>query len=201
MIIRSICDDVINECRQEAEEEEARRLATLSMLRRRAESDVTDAILAEVVAEEVRDVTTQHVRELQVRTLLERLAHEEREHVIADVTREESLRVIDDVYQTDVIDRLQQLHASSAGVQLLRTARYWSKWRNNFAARIRLKRSMLNFPATPSLLSPGEQVRRLLPASVRVERGCMTLGAKRSRLTLHSPVDVIKDRKKWETNV
>ena len=187
---------MLEECRQEADEEDARRRAEMSLLRNRAERDVTDALLNDVISEQVRDVVTQHVREQQVRALLETVAHEEQARILRDVTTTESFRVIDDVYQTDVIERLQVLQECAAGVHLMTKARFWSRWRNRFASRVRLRRSMLNFPSSPAILSPVEQVRRLLPASARVEGDCVSLGAKRSRLTLQSPVDVDKNRKR-----
>ena len=60
--VRAVCVEALTECQNEAEEDEARARATASLLKRRAEAAVADAICAETVLDLAKDVAGQQIR-------------------------------------------------------------------------------------------------------------------------------------------
>ncbi len=67
--------------------------------------------------------------------------------------------------------REARLHESEQSVKLLRLSRWFKLWKDAFIGRQRLKRSMLGFPAAPSMQSPSQQVGILLYDYLLVEDG------------------------------
>ena len=110
--------------------------------------------------------------------------------------------VSQEVYEVDVEQRLQELQECEKYVEILRTSRFFKRWRNVHAGRIRLKKSMYNFPPAPSGFSQREQLQYLLPerTSETVENDYMQLG-KKARLTVQSQLDIFGSEKKLAESV
>jgi hypothetical protein len=62
------------------------------------------------------------------------------------VIKEMSEEVAEEVYQKDVIERLEELEEICHCIELQRADKYLKRWKKEFSARIKLKRCMLEFP-------------------------------------------------------
>ena len=82
---------------------------------------------------------------------IERCADVLSDGYVSVVAEELVMSVCDEVFQADVIDRLEELAEKQRQIELLRTRCWFDRWRKECAARKKLKRSMLDFPCAPSL--------------------------------------------------
>ena len=57
------------------------------------------------------------------------------QQLLDDVTGDEALDVISDVYDSDVVERINELEASEQAVRLLRTAKWMKRWCNRYAGQ------------------------------------------------------------------
>jgi hypothetical protein len=80
------------------------------------------------------------------------------------VIKEMSEEVAEEVYQKDVIERLEELEEICHCIELQRADKYLKRWKKEFSARIKLKRCMLEFPPAVGMMSNYDQVKQLIPA-------------------------------------
>lgn len=71
--------------------------------------------------------------------------------------------IAEEVYQRDVVERLQQLDGIEHCVKVKRAGRFFRIWKAQHAARIKFKRSMLDFPSANSMMDPSQQIDTLIP--------------------------------------
>ena len=57
------------------------------------------------------------------------------QQLLDDVTEEETLEVISEVYDSDVVERINDLEACEHAVRLMLTAKWLSRWRNRLAGQ------------------------------------------------------------------
>lgn len=85
------------------------------------------------------------------------------EDLVEDVLSEIVQSVSADVYQKDVVERLQELAEIEKCIQLQIAGRFLQAWKKEFSARQKLKRGMLTFPSNPGMDTAAEQVDMLIP--------------------------------------
>ncbi|XP_014672772.1 PREDICTED: germinal-center associated nuclear protein-like [Priapulus caudatus] len=157
--------------------------------REKVAEDVREEIEASVVAEEVAGVAVDEMREValllqeQQRSLVAAVLTSE---LLDDMVTTECGATCRDVYATDVEDVQLFLAEQKRKVERLRLARYFRKWVNAYAGRLRLRGSMLAFPSAPPMVSAAQQFARLHPGGA----------TKRARVGEESPL-VLERRQKY----
>ena len=81
------------------------------------------------------------------------------EEVVMDMTDTVAM----EVHQKDVVDRLEELANIQQCVELQVAGRFLQRWKKEYAARLKLKRSMFTFPCNPSMASTADQIDNLIP--------------------------------------
>ncbi|XP_071946158.1 germinal-center associated nuclear protein-like [Antedon mediterranea] len=117
--------------------------------------------------------------------------------LIEETLQSELEEISNEVYCDEVEARRQRLSEIQRCMEIIRIGRYFKKWKNMHAARIRLKRAMYEFPSAPASISMKEQIEALLPfrssVSPTLEGGAM-LVSKKAKMSLETPVSVIDSR-------
>ncbi|XP_021362693.1 germinal-center associated nuclear protein-like isoform X2 [Mizuhopecten yessoensis] len=130
--------------------------------------------MATLVSEVIKDVTNQELLNLataKVREVKAELKEQQKarcsvdvgDELLEDVMGELVQSVSSDVYQKDVVERLEKLADIEKCVQLRIAGRYLQVWKKEFSARQKLKRGMLTFPSAPGLDTAAEQIDMLIP--------------------------------------
>ena len=109
------------------------------------------------------------------------------EEVISEMVQD----CAEDVFETDVTQRLKQLQEFEDIVKLSRAGKFLQRWKKEYKAVTKLKRAMMAFPSSAAMETVPDQVDRLLKncrdESVSDSRFFVN---KRARLTIETPVDV-----------
>ncbi|XP_013415982.1 germinal-center associated nuclear protein [Lingula anatina] len=209
-VARSVSQEVYNEAMQKLREEEEQKRREeeerqTALSKERVTKVECDELLEEVVTQECKNMATIEIREIQAKLKEERIQRctdEISKELVETAALEEILRVSKEVYQTDVIQRLQELDECEKGVKTMRQARFFKCWVNMYMGRMRLKRSMLAFPSAPSNYTSSEQLEQLMPEREEVEmsQDFMPLG-KRARLTIRDPTDLVEKNSRLTRSV
>jgi hypothetical protein len=97
------------------------------------------------------------------RQRIHRCSAKESEDILDENLQDMIRPVAEEVYQKDVVERLQQLHDIEHSVKVKRAGRFLRIWKAQHAARIKLKRAMLDFPSANSMMDPSQQIDALIP--------------------------------------
>ncbi|XP_033745006.1 LOW QUALITY PROTEIN: germinal-center associated nuclear protein-like [Pecten maximus] len=130
--------------------------------------------MATLVSEVIKDVTNQELLNLataKVREVKAELKEQQKarcsidvgDDIVEDAMGELVQSVAADVYQKDVVERLEKLADIEKCIQLRIAGRFLQVWKKEFSARQKLKRGMLTFPSAPSMDSAAEQINMLIP--------------------------------------
>ncbi|XP_062617863.1 germinal-center associated nuclear protein-like [Saccostrea cucullata] len=157
---------------------------------------LTSEILKEVLDQETLNLSTAEIREVHAELKRQRIQRCSAE--IADVILNSSIQdmtqsVSSEVYQKDVVERLQQLADLEHCVKVKRAGRYLRMWKAQHTARIKFKRSLLDFPSSISMMEPAQQIEALIPER-RVEgldEGGFYVN-QTTKLSVESPVIFVK---------
>ncbi len=76
-----------------------------------------------------------------------------------ETVEEETNHLLDQFYQNEVVERREKLRTIEQAVNVMRTSRYFKRWKDELIGRQRLKRSMYTFPPAPSLELPQQQLK------------------------------------------
>lgn len=99
----------------------------------------------------------------------------------------------EEFYQKDVVERLQRLADQEHCVKVKRAGRFFQMWKAQHSARVKFKRSMLDFPSSSAMMDPAQQVEALIPDGRREEiqeEGFYV--TQTTKLSLESPVEYVK---------
>ena len=115
------------------------------------------------------------------------------EELYSTTVVEQITRIAQDFFASEVEKRRRQLANAERSVNKLVMKRHFRRWKNELAGRQRLKRSMINFPAAPSMLSPSAQLCKILPDSegLSISQNAVHLG-QRAWLTLAPPNELMR---------
>ncbi|KAF6035839.1 MCM3AP [Bugula neritina] len=119
------CDELVEELIDRVQQEEAQRIAVNVF--KEVEAERLEKLKAVCMAEVNKDLLHKHLV-----FILEEIAEE--------------------VYQTDVLDRLQLLDESAEKTRIACCRRFFHRWVARYRNITRVRRSMLAFPAAPSML-------------------------------------------------
>lgn len=104
-----------------------------------------------------------------------------------------TLSLSEEFYQKDVVERLEQLEDYEQCVKINRTGRFFRIWKAQHAARVKFKRSMLDFPSSSAMLDPTEQIETLLPdtRAEDIEDDGFYVN-QTTKLSVESPIEFLK---------
>lgn len=74
-----------------------------------------------------------------------------------------SEEVSQEVYQNDVVKRLEELEDICHCIELQRAGKFLQRWKKEYSSSIKLKRAMLEFPSSVGMESNYDQVKKLVP--------------------------------------
>ena len=137
-----------------------------------------------------------------------------KQECIARVTKEIHLEMVEeigmemvqdcaeDVFETDVTQRLKQLQEFENIVKLSRAGKFLKRWKKEYKAVTKLKRAMLAFPSSAAMDSKPEQVNRLIknPRDEKVTDSRFYVN-KRARLTVETPLEVNQRQRDIDTQI
>lgn len=164
--------------------------------RNAAAVQITSEILKEVLNEETLNSATEEFREVQAelkRQRIERCSAEVAMAILNTSVLDMTHSLSEEFYQKDVVERLQRLADQEHCVKVKRAGRFFQMWKAQHSARIKFKRSMLDFPSSSAMMDPAQQVEALIPDGRREEiqeEGFYV--TQTTKLSLESPVEYVK---------
>ncbi|CAG5119138.1 unnamed protein product, partial [Candidula unifasciata] len=172
------------------EELAAQRQCVYNNLCEEVVDDGVAVMTKEMAEEEMRLVKAELHRQR-----LERCSQQCKDDLLVEVVDEVIEEVAMEVYDVDVVMKLDRLNATEKIVKTLRCRRFLQIWRKKYMAEIRAKRSLLDFPSAPSIKAIGEQIHELVPhrPDTRISHKSFYIG-ERAQLSIESPMDVIQDQ-------
>ncbi|XP_076100154.1 germinal-center associated nuclear protein-like isoform X3 [Mytilus galloprovincialis] len=126
----------------------------------------TSVIIKDVVDQEVLNLATAEIREVKAqlkREQIDRGAIEISDELVDLVMNEMCEELAEEVYQKDVVERLEELDDICHCIELERAGRFLQRWKKEYLARIKLKRSMLDFPPAVAMDNSYDTVQKLIP--------------------------------------
>ncbi|XP_048739403.2 germinal-center associated nuclear protein-like isoform X2 [Ostrea edulis] len=178
-ISQSMCDSVMSEVVAEFVTSLAKQAETeaeiLRQKQQKAEREaminrsavfLTSEILKEVLDQETLNLSTAEIREVHAelkRQQIHRCSAEVADAILYINLQDMIQPIAEEVYQRDVVERLQQLDGIEHCVKVKRAGRFFRIWKAQNAARIKFKRSMLDFPSANSMMDPSQQIDTLIP--------------------------------------
>ncbi|CAC5393662.1 unnamed protein product [Mytilus coruscus] len=126
----------------------------------------TSVIIKDVVDQEVLNLATAEIREVKAqlkKEQIDRCALEISDELVDLVINEMSEEVAEEVYQKDVVERLEELDDICHCIELQRAGKFLQRWKKEYLARIKLKRSMLEFPPAVAMDNNYDSVKKLIP--------------------------------------
>lgn len=130
---------------------------------------------------------------------IERVTVDINNELVKEILTEMVADTADDVFETDVKQRLKQLYDLERLVKLSHAGRFWNKWKNEYKAVTKLKRAMEEFPCAPNMQSQKEQLQTLLNVGDERIMDRKFFVSKRAKLTIETPLEIEKHRKETET--
>ncbi|XP_061179067.1 germinal-center associated nuclear protein-like [Saccostrea echinata] len=157
---------------------------------------LTSEILKEVLDQETLNLSTAEIREVHAelkRQRIQRCSAEIADVILNSTVQDITQSVSLEVYQKDVVERLQKLADLEHCVKVKRAGRYLRIWKAQHTAQIKFKRSLLDFPSSISMMDPAQQIETLIPDR-RVEdiqEGGFYVN-QTTKLSVESPVMFVK---------
>ncbi|XP_060080534.1 germinal-center associated nuclear protein-like [Ylistrum balloti] len=133
---------------------------------KRAMATLVSEVIKDVTNQELLNLATAKVREVKAELKEQqkaRCSEDVGEELVEDVMGELVQSVASDVYQKDVVERLEELADIEKCIQLRIAGKFLQAWKKEFSARQKLKRGMLTFPSAPGMDSATEQIDILIP--------------------------------------
>ncbi|KAL8566161.1 hypothetical protein ACOMHN_041316 [Nucella lapillus] len=163
----------------------------------RVAADVLVTVIISTIKEEARGIALTEIQEEEARVEVEqreRCLLVVQSEVLGEVLGEMAGDVTDEVYQEDVVVRLQLLADLQKAVELKRTVQWLAVWRKALKVRQRQKRAMLAFPCAPPMQAANERLQTMYPdrpehAPSLVPGKAALLVNHRARMTLLSPFE------------
>lgn len=121
--------------------------------------------------------------------------------LVEEVMNEMVVDVSEDVFETDVRQRLKQLDELEKLVKLSRVGRFLHKWKKEYKAVSKLKRAMQEFPCAPNLQSTKEQLKLLIISDDERIVNKKFFVNNRAKLTIETPLEIEKRRREADTCV
>ncbi|XP_045166422.2 germinal-center associated nuclear protein-like isoform X2 [Mercenaria mercenaria] len=197
--IRTVCEDTY----EEAQEQKRKALHLEKELRRdRVAELLTDDFVNDLIHQESLNLATIEMREVKAqlrRECIERVTIDINDELVEEVMSEMVVDVSEDVFETDVRQRLKQLDDFEKLVKLSRAGRFWHKWKKEYKAVTKLKRAMEEFPCAPNMQTRKEQLNLLLNVDNESIVDKKFYVNKRAKLTIETPLEIEKHRKETET--
>ncbi|XP_033121613.1 germinal-center associated nuclear protein-like isoform X2 [Anneissia japonica] len=163
-------------------------------------NEIRNEIVNKAVAEELLCIATELDREVKLQlkqASITRTTFSIHLDIVEETLQEELRGISLDTYAAAIEARRQRLAEIQQCVELIRVGRYFEKWKNAYAARIRLKRAMYEFPSAPASTSLKGQIETLLPFRSSVSPildGNTMLVGKKAKMSLETPVSIIESR-------
>lgn len=130
---------------------------------------------------------------------IERVTVDINNELVEETLTEMVADTADDVFETDVKQRLRQLDDFERLVKLSRAGHFWNKWKKEYKAVTKLKRAMEEFPCAPNMQSQKEQLQTILNVDDERIMDRKFFVNKRAKLTIETPLEIEKRRKETET--
>ncbi|XP_050414812.1 germinal-center associated nuclear protein isoform X2 [Patella vulgata] len=173
-MIRELCEEVIQD------EERVRKLAKEQrelderMRKEKERKERLDRLAQEIMEEYMTDVCQQDSKNMAVAEYrdvqsklkekrIERCNESLMEEIVQDVVSDIIDEIAADVFEVNVVQRLEQFREAENIIKLKRCGLYFQVWKQRYVAQIKLKRAMLAFPCGPSAQGPKFQLQDLLP--------------------------------------
>ncbi|KAH3816579.1 hypothetical protein DPMN_118097 [Dreissena polymorpha] len=199
--VQSLCEEVMSEAQYEHQEilrqeneERKQRVAVL----------LTDDLLYDVLCQEIQSTASDEMVEVKAqlkRECVERVTATITETVVGEVVIDLMREMSEDVFETDVRQRLKQLAEFEEIIKLSRAGKFWQIWKKEYKAVTKLKRAMEGFPSAPNMEDYSEQVRSLVTVDdTRVTNGQFYVN-KRAKLTVRSAVEINRNRRNADSQV
>lgn len=145
-----------------------------------------------------------HFREVKAQLkqeCIERTTAELNADLVDEVMNEMVADVSEDVFETDVRQRLKLLDDCEKIVKLSRTRRFWTSWKKEFNTLVKLKRAMEEFPSAPNMQSNKDVLKLLIPVDDDRIIDKKFYVNKRAKLTIETPLEIQARRKETDTYV
>lgn len=140
-----------------------------------------------------RDVKAQLKKEC-----IERVTTEISKDMVENVVTELVDTVSNEVFETDVTQRLEQMEKAENAVKLSHAKKFWQMWRKAYIVNTKIKRAMEEFPSAPNMQSLTEQLQTLLNVDDDHFIDKRFYVNKRARLTAETPVEIEQRRKETD---
>ncbi|BFZ10368.1 hypothetical protein BsWGS_13408 [Bradybaena similaris] len=201
--INAVVNESLREISQQVFEEQELKLRKqleeeLAAQKLRVCNNLCEEIVDNTVAVVTKEMAEEEMRLVKAelhRHRLQRCSEQCTEDLLVDVLDEMVEDVAMEVYDVDVVMKLDRLNATENIVMVLRCRRFLQAWRKKYLAEIRAKRSLLDFPSAPSMKALAEQIQELVPhrPDTRITDKSFYIG-ERVKLCVESPMDVIQDQ-------
>ena len=106
--------------------------------------------------------------------------------------------VAEEVFDTDVIQRLEEIENAEKAVQLSRVRTFWLLWKRKYTSNTKIKRAMEEFPCAPNMQSLTDQLQSLLCVEDERLIDKQFYVNKRAQLTTETPIEIDKRRKETD---
>ena len=127
----------------------------------------------------------------------ERVTKEIHIEYFEDVSDSLAVEIANEVFKTDVTQRLQDMEKAENAVKLSRTRHFFGIWRKYYQNMVKLKRAVTEFPATGSLKGLKVQNERLTGhKDNKIIDNHFLVG--KAQLTILSPLEILKRREDRE---
>ena len=127
----------------------------------------------------------------------ERVTKEIHIEYFEDVSNSLAVEIANEVFKTDVTQRLQDMEKAENAVKLSRTRHFFGIWRKYYQNMVKLKRAVTEFPATGSLKGLKVQNERLTGhKDNKIIDNQFLVG--KAQLTILSPLEILKRREDRE---
>ncbi|CAL1527063.1 unnamed protein product [Lymnaea stagnalis] len=163
--------------------------------------DITDDTMSEMVKILAQDEMRLVQAELKAQSL-ERASQTCRDELVSKGLEDMLLDIAHEVYQVDVVAKQERLEATERCVQLGVCRKFFQSWRKSYQRRMKVKRSMLDFPSAPPSRTVAEQLRQLVPgrSDQRISQKAFYIGH-RVKLSIESPMEVIRQQLQLSTRL
>ncbi|KAK6177359.1 hypothetical protein SNE40_015477 [Patella caerulea] len=203
-MVRELCEEVIKDeermrklAKEQREQDERTRKEKERKERLdRLAQEILEEYMSDVCQQDSKNMAVAEYRDVQSKLKAERIERCNKslmEETVQDVVSDVIDEIAADVYEVNVVQRLEQFREAENIIKLKRCGLYFQVWKQRYLAQIKLKRAMLAFPCGPSVQGPRFQLQDLLPDRRNNEICDKTMFLdQKTKLTLEPATDLEK---------